>query len=343
MTLQDDINPATRVWQLINSNWMSQAVYVFAELRLADQLADGPRTSQELAGAIGAHAPSLHRFMRALTTIEICNEFEDGSFGLTPMGALLRSDNTESVRSWALYTGGYQWPIWGHLIDSIKTGKSAREILTGNKEFEHLERDSSIAALFNQAMVEHTRLISRVVVKAFDFSQFKRIADVGGGYGELLAAILQDHPELLGVLFDLPHARETAQQRMTALGLLDRCEFITGSFFELIPSQCDAYLLKSIIHDWNDERSKLILQNCRRAMPVHAKLLLIERIIPDLLRVSEEHQVMVRSDLNMLIGPGGHERTESEFQLLLGETGFHIQRIIPIKFAFSMIEAVPAG
>jgi orsellinic acid C2-O-methyltransferase len=111
MTFQDDLNPATRVWQLINSNWMSQAVYVFAELCLADQLADGPRTSQELAGAIGAHAPSLHRFMRALTTIEICNEFEDGSFGLTPMGALLRSDNTESVRSWALYTGGYQWPI----------------------------------------------------------------------------------------------------------------------------------------------------------------------------------------------------------------------------------------
>lgn len=342
MSFQDDLDPAARVWQLITSNWISQAVYVFAELRLADQLADGPKTSQELAAATGAHAPSLHRLMRALTTIEICREIEGGSFELMPMGTLLRSDHTESVRSWAVFVGGNQWSIWGHLIDSIKTGESARKMLTGNKEFEHLERDPSMAAHFNQAMVEITRLISREVVQTYDFSQFRRIVDVGGGYGELLAAILRENPGIRGVLFDLPHARETAELRMAVMGLAQRCEFIVGSFFEEIPGQCDAYMLKSIIHDWNDERSKLILQNCRRAMPEHGKLLLVERVVPDRLGISAEDQVMARSDLNMLLGPGGRERTESEFRLLLDESGFRVQRIFKIKFAFSMIEAVPA-
>lgn len=339
MSFQDDLDPVMRVWQLIGSNWISQAVYVFAELRLADLLADGPKTSQELAAEVGVHAPSLQRFLRALTTIEICKEYEDGSFGLTPTGAVLKSDHADSLRSWALFTGGYQRPIWGHMIDSVKTGESARKILTGDNSFEHIERDPSIAALFNQSMAEQTRLVSRAVVQAFDFSQFRCIVDIGGGYGELLAAILLDNPETRGIVYDLPHAREAAQQRMTAAGLSDRCEFIVGSFFDSVPSQCDAYLLKSIIHDWNDEQSKLILENCRRAIPPHGNLLVIERVVPDRLGVSLEDQAMARSDLAMLIGPGGRERTESEFRLLLDKSGFCIQQITPLKFTFSLIEA----
>jgi SAM-dependent methyltransferase len=343
MTHQDDLDPATWLWQLINSNWITQGIYVFAELSLGDQLAEGPKTSQELAEAIGVHAPSLHRLLRALTTIEICKELDDGSFELTPSGSLLRSDHAESLRSWALFTGGYQWPIWGHLVDSIRTGESARKILTGTKDFKHLEHDPSLAALFNQTMVEITRLISKEVLQAYDFSQFRRIVDVGGGYGALLATILQYHPGTHGVLLDLPHAREIAQQRINELGLSERCEFLEGDFFESLPSQMDAYLLKSIIHDWDDEHSKLILENCCKAMPAHGKLLLIDRVLPDRLIVSAEHQVLVRSDLTMLIGPGGRERTESEFKLLLSGTGFHVQQIIPIKFAFCLIEAVPTG
>ncbi len=343
MTFQDDHDPASWLWQLINSNWITQGIYVFAELGLGDQLAEGPRTSQELAEAIGAHAPSLHRLLRALTTIDICKELDDGSFELTASGSMLRSDHTQSLRSWALFTGGYQWPIWGHLINSIRTGESARKILTGTKEFEHLEHDPAIAALFNQTMVEITRLISEEVVQAYDFSQFRRIVDVGGGYGGLLAAILQENSDIHGVVLDLPHAREIAQQRINELGLSTRCEFLTGDFFETIPSQMDAYLLKSIIHDWDDEHSELILKNCSNAMPAYGKLLLIDRILPDKLRVSADDQVLVRSDLTMLIGPGGRERTTVEFQRLLGAAGFRVHQIIPLKFSFSLIEAIPAG
>lgn len=343
MTFQDDLDPATRLWQLINSNWITQGIYVFAELRLGDQLAGGPKTSQDMARAVGVHAPSLHRLLRALTTIDICKEQEDGSFELTASGSLLRSDHDQSMRSWALFTGGYQWPIWGHLVDSIQTGESARKMLTGTKEFEHLERDPAVAALFNQTMVELTRLISREVVQSYDFSQFNRIVDVGGGYGGLLTAVLQENPEIHGVLFDLQHASEIAQQRINELGLSHRCEFLAGNFFESIPGKMDAYLLKSIIHDWDDDHSELILKNCKNAMPTHGKLLLIDRILPDKLDVSAEHQIMVRSDLTMLIGPGGRERTKAEFQRLFEVAGFRLQRIFPLKYSFSLIEGVPAS
>ena len=334
-------DPTNRVWRLITSNWVSQAIYVTAELRIADLLGDGSKTSQELAAASGTHLPSLHRLLRALTTIEICREREDGSFELTPMGTLLRSDSPASLRSWALYTGGYQWPIWGRLVDSVKTGKSAREMVTGNKEFEHLERDPAIAALFNQGMVELTRLISPAVVRAYDFSAKQRIFDVGGGYGELLATILEANPKTQGVLFDLPHAVETGKRRMADAGLSERCEIVTGSFFESVPAGGDVYILKSIIHDWTDEQSRVILTNCRRAMPENGKLLLVERIVPEWLEALADHQAIVRSDLNMLIGPGGKERTEAEFQALLNLTDFRLERVIPLEIGFNMIEAVP--
>lgn len=343
MTFPDDHDPAVWLWQLINSNWITQGIYVFAELGLGDQLAGGPKTSQELAGAAGVHAASLHRLLRALTTLDICKELEDGSFELTPAGSLLRSDHAQSMRSWALFTGAFQWPIWGHLIDSIRTGESARMMLTGTKDFEHLERDPATAALFNQTMVEITRLISKEVVQAYDFSQFREIVDVGGGYGGLLTAILQENPGIHGLLLDLPHAREIARQRIYEMGLSDRCEFLTGDFFESIPGQKDAYLLKSIIHDWDDEHSELILKNCRKAMPAHGKLLLIDRIMPERLSVSSEDQSMVRSDLTMLIGPGGRERSAAEFGRLFDAAGFQLQRIIPLKFSVSLIEAVPTG
>ena len=138
---------------------------------------------------------------------------------------------SQSMRSWALFTGGYQWPIWGHLVDSIRTGESAQKILTGTKDFEHLERDPAIASLFNQTMVEITRLISKEVVQAYDFSQFRNIVDVGGGYGGLLAAILQENPGIHGLILDLPHAREIAQQRINELGSLGSVRIFSGRFF----------------------------------------------------------------------------------------------------------------
>ena len=332
---------AARLSGIITSSWMSQATYVAAQLRLPDLLADGPKTAEELAGATGTHAPSLYRLLRALTSIEICSERNDKSFELAPMGALLRSATDESLRSWAIFHGGYQWPIWGRLLDSVKTGESARKLLTGADGFDHLERDPTIAAIFNQAMVELTRLVSQEVVQAYDFSEMKRIMDVGGGYGQLLAAILEATPGATGVLFDLPHAMEGARRRLQAMGLVERCEFVTGSFFESVPSSADVYLLKSIIHDWDDDRCQVILKNCRQAMADGARLLLIERIMPERMQSSAVDQAIARSDLNMLVGPGGRERTESEFRTLLSAAGFQLTRIVPAGLISTIIEAIP--
>lgn len=342
MTSQDGTDSAVRLWRLITGSWVTQAIYVAAELRLPDLLSKGPQTSQALAGATGSDEPSLRRFLRALTTIELCRELEDGSFELRELGSYLTSDSPQSLRSWAIYVGGYQWPIWGHLLDSVKTGKSARELLTGHKMFEHLEQDPSVAKIFNEGMVELTRLIANGVVNHYDFSSTRRIMDVGGGYGAMLAAVLGANPGVQGVLFDLNHAREASEERMASLGLDERIEYVTGSFFESIPAGCDTYLMKNIIHDWNDERSTLILENCRRAISNDGKLLLIERMIPDHLGTSIEQQSIARSDLNMLIGPGGKERTETEFRTLLSSAGFHLNRIIPVGISYNILEAVPS-
>ena len=341
--IPDNRNAVAQVVGMITSNWISQAIYVAAELRIPDLLTIRAMKSDELAAAVGAHAPSIQRLLRALTTIEICRERDDGSFELTEQGGLLRSDREDSLRSFALYIVGYMWPQWGHLLDSVKTGKSGREIMHGHKGFEHLEQNPEIAALFNQAMVEQTRITANELVQVYDFSGMTRIVDVGGGFGQLLATILLANPGTYGVLFDMPHAREAAMRLMATAGLAERCEIISGNFFESIPEKGDVYLLKSIIHDWSDDFSKQILKNCRKVMSESGRLLLIDRIYPDHLEVTRTHQAIARSDLNMLVGPGGRERTESELRDLLYVTGFAIKQITPLALSFSLIEAAPTG
>jgi SAM-dependent methyltransferase len=331
---------ATRLQGIIVANWMSQATYAAAQLRLPDLLAEGPKTSAELAEASRSHAPSLLRLLHALATLEICQEREDGAFELTPMGALLRSDVPNSLRTWAILVGGPQWPLWGHLLHSVRTGESAREHLSGTQDFQHLARDAELAALFNQAMVELTRLVAQDVAQVYRFAGMTRIVDVGGGSGELLAAILQANPAARGVLFDMDHAREAGQRHLEALGLAERCEIVTGSFFEAVPGPAEAILLKSIIHDWGDDQSRAILDNCRRALVEGGKLLIIERLMPERLEPSPAHQAIARSDLNMLVGPGGRERTRAEFQALLASAGLSVSRVIPTASGFAIIEAV---
>jgi orsellinic acid C2-O-methyltransferase len=331
---------ATRLQGIIVANWMSQATYAAVQLRLPDLLAEGPKTSAELAEASGSHAPSLLRLLRALATLELCQEREDGAFQLTPMGALLRSDAPNSLRSWAIFVGGPQWPLWGHLLHSVKTGETARMHLSGTKDFQHLARDGELAALFNQAMVELTRLVAQDVARVYRFAGMTRILDVGGGSGELLAAILQANPAARGVLFDMDHARESGQRHLEALGLAERCEIVTGSFFEAVPGPAEAILLKSIIHDWDDDQSRDILDNCRRALAKGGKLLIIERLMPERLEPSPAHQAIARSDLNMLVGPGGRERTLAEFQALLASAGLSVSGVIPTASNFAIIEAV---
>jgi SAM-dependent methyltransferase len=338
-TATDTRTLTTRLQGIIIANWMSQATYVAVQLRIPELLAEGPKTSAELAEASGSHAPSLYRLLRALTTLDLCHECEDGTFELTPMGALLRSDAPNSLRSWAIFVGGPQWPLWGHLLHSVRTGETARKHLSGTKDFQHLALDADLATLFNQAMVELTRLVAQDVARGYSFAGMTRILDVGGGYGQLLATILQANPAARGVLFDMDHARDAGQRHLEALGLAQRCEIITGSFFESVPGPADAILLKSILHDWGDDQSRAILENCRRALAEGGKLLIIERLMPERLENTPAHHAIARSDLNMLVGPGGRERTEAEFRALLASAGLHASRVIPTASGLAIIEA----
>jgi len=241
---------------------------------------------------------------------------------------LLKTD----LRAWTIWWGAYLWPVWGKLLHSVKTGTSARKLLLGTDGFEHLQRDRAAAAVFNEAFREVTRLACRDIVAAYDFSGAKRVADIGGGYGQLLLAILEAHPHLSGILFDLPHATPET-------GLPDRCEFVAGDFMKSVPAGADVYLLKHVIHDWNDDQARLILENCRRAMTDEARLLVIERILPEHFRNTARDQSAARTDLTMLIAHSGRERTKAEFHELLDAAGFRVTRIVPAGQALSIIEA----
>jgi hypothetical protein len=331
---------AYRLLEQLTGSWKTQAIYVAAKLRIADLLADGPRPGSELADTAGVPEASLRRLLRALTTLGICVEEGDGVFAITPMGALLAADAPESLRSWTLWWGDQLWRLWGSLDYSVATGESARKRLLGTEGFEHLEGDAEAAATFNQAMIELTRLAAGGVIRAFDFSGLKLIADVGGGYGELLSAVLQAHPQAAGLLFDRPHAVECARERFSAAGLASRCEFRAGDFFDAVPAGADAYLLKNVIHDWNDENSRRILENCGRALGEQSRLLVIEQVVPDRLDTSARHQSLVRSDLTMLVAHGAQERTEAEFRRLLDSAGLKLVAIRPTDSTLSVIEAV---
>lgn len=327
---------------LVNSGGMSQALSVAAELGIADLLAAGPKDIDALAAAAGCQAASLHRLMRALASIDLFQEREDGSFALTALGSLLRADSASSLRSWVIWWGRYQWSLWANLLHSVRTGESARRIASGTEGFEHLERDAEAAAIFSHAMAEFTRFVARGVVHSYDFSGIGLLVDVGGGYGELLGTILAVYPAARGVLFDRPFAMDGARAHLDGMGVGARCEVLTGDFFDSVPSGAEAYLLKSVIHDWDDDRSTLILRNCREAMALGGKLLLVEQIRPDRIEPSPVHQDVTRRDLSMLLGPGGRERTAREFRDLLEAGGFRLDKIVPAAVNFCVIEAVPS-
>jgi hypothetical protein len=326
--------------EMINSGWMAQAIHVAARLGIADRLAEGPRSCDELAASVGAHPGALRRLLRGLASLGLCREAADGAFALTPLGEHLRADAPGSLRSLALFFGGSLWPAWGALVHCVKTGKRARSLGSREGAFEHLAQRPEAARVFDAAMVEVARLIADSLVRGYDFSGIGRIVELGGGHGALLVAILRAHPAMRGVLFDLPHVVDGARAHLEAAGVADRCEVVPGSFFESVPSGADAYLLKSVIHDWDDERSLAILENCRRAMPEKGgRLLLVERIVPERMEACAEHRVVAASDLNMLVATEGRERTEAEYRALLGSAGLELTRSVPIGAGYSVIEA----
>jgi hypothetical protein len=340
---QPDDDPALveRFQAMLMDSWRSQALCVAASLGLADFMAAGPMTSADLASATGANPAALHRLLRALVTIDVCREREDGRFELTGFGSLLRDDASSSQRAWTIWWGRHLWPVWEHLLYSVRTGESARKMLQGTEGFAHLARDPEAAAIFNRAGADQARLTAAAILRGYDFGGLKRIVDLGGGHGALLLAILQAHPGASGVLFDLPHAVEGARRAIDDSGLAARCELVSGDFFRSVPGEGDAYILKSVLHDWDRERSLQILQNCRQAMRQTARLLVIEPVVPEHFGTSAADQAIARSDLTMLIAHAAQERSEAAYRELLGTAGFSVARLLPVG-GFTLIEAFSA-
>lgn len=331
----------TRLLELINANWTTQAISVATQLHLAELLCDGPRPLRELADRTSCHPPSLLRLLRALASLGVVAEREEGIFALTDLGALLQPDVPGSLAAWAQFCGTSSWKGWSRLAECVRSGESVRKLDTGADGFDHLQKDGDAALLFNRAMVSLTASVALAVVQSIDFSSAESVVDVGGGFGELLAAVLGAHLPMRGVLFDLPHAMEGARARLAKAGMADRCEVVAGSFLQSVPSAADIYLLKSILHDWDDDRCAVILGNCRRAMGPRARLLVIERILPMRFSVSPHDQAIARSDLNMLVGTGGCERTQEQFQAMLHAAGLRLTGLVELSNGYSALEAVP--
>ena len=339
---EEPVSESDRLMSLVASAAISQAMAVAAELGVADLLADGPKMAAELARATGCHEPSLQRLMRALVSADLCDEREDGSFALTAMGSLLRSDADNGLGAWVTWWGKYRWPVWGNLHHSVATGESAAGMGGVTVGMRELHQDPVAAAIFHRAMSEFTRVVARGLVGCYDFSGIRRIVDVGGGYGEVLAAILLACPAMQGVLFDLPHAMDGARQHLARAGVIERCEFVSGDFFTSVPGGADAYLLKTVLHDWDDAQCARILHNCRKAMPPHGKVLLVEQVMPERIQASLPHRRAAVMDLNMLVMLGGRERTAGEFRELLATAGLLVRGFTRTALDFNVIEATVA-
>jgi hypothetical protein len=296
-----ETSPQQQLDQMITGYWTSQAIYAAATFGVADLLKDGPRSVDELAEASSTNADALYRLLRALASIGIFSESRPREFALTPLAEPLRSDIDGSKRALALMSGDEQFRAWGEIVYSIQTGDTAFDKVFGKPIFDYLSETPKKARIFDAAMTGIHGRETGDVIDAYDFSGIEVLADIGGGNGSNITPILQQYPAMKGVLFDLPHVVERAKERVDAAGVSDRCQLIDGNFFESVPNGADAYLMRHIIHDWDDEKSLTILRNCHSTMPAHGKLLVVESVIPP----GNERFAGKFLDLVMLLIPGG--------------------------------------
>jgi hypothetical protein len=323
----------------ISGYWISQLVFVAAKLGIADALARGPLSPAVLAKRVGAHAPSLRRVLRALASVGVFAETSDGRFRLTPSAATLRSNVPGSLRSFALMmVDGYNWSAWGNLLHGVQTGEIPFDHVHGVPVFEYLHAHPDQDRVFSESMASISGTENAAVARAYDFGRLRTLVDVGGAHGHLLATILQRHRSLRGILYDQPQvvAEAARQGFISAPGIAGRCTVQGGSFFVRVPAGADAYLMKYIIHDWNDEQALTILSNCRAAMAPAGRVLVVEHVIgrgnrPDWGKLL---------DINMLALTGGQERTREEFRALFARAGLQLRRVHPTASALAILEAV---
>jgi len=329
-------NPQHEIMGLISGYWISQAVHVAAKLSLPDWILAGKTTSAQLAEATGTDAPSLYRLLRALASVGVFAEEGHDHWTLTPLAETLL-EKPGSQKAVALMMGGEHFASWGELHYSIQSGKPAFDKLYGKPVFTYLAEHPDEAQNFDAAMVGVHGAETAAMLDAYDFSDIGLLVDVGGGNGSLLMATLQRYPLLRGILFDMPQTAERARRGFANSGMMARCSALGGSFFEFVPPGGDAYLMRHIIHDWTDEQSITILGNCRKAIKPEGRVLLVEAVIPP----GNERSWSKFLDLNMMVIPGGMERTEEQFKSLFERSGFRLNRIVPTGTEVSVIEALP--
>jgi hypothetical protein len=329
------------IHQMATGFYISRALYVAAKLGIADLLAGGPRPAAELAEATHTHAAALRRVLRLLASVGVFAEHADGRIALTPLGDCLRTGVPGSMRAAVQLFGGGAQNAWTDLMYCVETGEPAFRRSGESDPFARMRENPEEAANFDAAMADFTKMVAVAVAAAYDFSAFETVVDVGGGNGTLMIGILQANPHLRGVVFDRPDVVARAEQNLAGAGLSARCSAAGGDFFAGVPSGGDAYLLKHVIHDWNDERAAAILQSCRRVMTPQAKLLIVEGIYPPRIEDSLASRGAAANDVNMLVCTGGRQRSEAEFRTLFGAAAFALTRIVKTAANASVIEGVP--
>ena len=328
-----------RLRQLVNGYQVTQAISVAVTLGVPDLIASGVGSAGDLASRTGTHPRSLYRLLRALTGLGILRDGGDGdgrAFELTELGQGLRSDVPGSLAGWAEFVGRpYHWESWGDLLRTVRTGEEAFAARHGGESvWTWREQHPEESQIFDRAMSSIAAIVATRLADTYDFGRFSRVADLGGGDGTLLATVLTRHPGVRGVLFDLPHVVAGAQTTLDRAGVSDRCDVMAGSFFDNLPWGCDAYVLKSVLHDWDDASSAQILRRVAEVAGRGAILLIVERIVAD----RDPAAVGVMSDLNMMVNTGGAERTESEWQALAESGGFEMTGTVEIGAGWHVVE-----
>ncbi|MBV9358924.1 MAG: methyltransferase [Chloroflexi bacterium] len=324
--------------QLLNACLTAQALHVVATLGIADRLADGPAAIDDLATATGAHRMSLHRLLRTLVGAGVFREEGDGRFALTALGATLRSDGPDSVRDWALYVGAQEpWAAWGRLRETVLTGQSGFVLAHGMPTYQYLAQHPQLGAPFDRWMTRQSDQHNDAVVAAYDFSAFRSVADVGGGQGSTLAAILLANPSVQGILLDQPQVVAGAEPVLRAAGIAERCEVLDGDMLQGVPGGADAYLLKRVLMIWGDESAIRVLRHCAEALPTEGRVLVVEMVMP----AGNDPSPARSFDLLMLLAhEAGRVRTEAAFRDLFGAAGLRLARIIPTASPNAILEGV---
>ena len=330
--------PHAQLIQIGMAYWASQMLLVAAQLEIADRLAGGAKRSSELANELGLNASALHRYLRSLAGMGVLTEVESETFALTPLGDALKKDAPGSAYATIMtLTGDVAARAWGELRYSLQTGHTGFEKVFGQPLFEYLAERPIEASLFSETMVGFHGAEPPAVAEAYDFGGMRSVVDVGGATGNMLVHILQRHKGPRGVLFDLPHVVTDAPAFLEVHGMGNRVSIESGSFFDAVPTGHDAYILSHIIHDWDEDQCLKILRNCRGAIAPDGRLLIVEMVLPE----GDAPHPGKMLDMMMLVGPGGQERTPSEYSALLDQAGFHMTRVVPTNSAVSIVEAAP--